>query len=286
MRRLAVIICSLLLALAAHAQDASVLLAYVTAESGWNPRNLGTKLACWFDASDGATLLDAGGAPADAAEAVQTWQDKSGNGRHATAPAEAQRPKRQVGVQNGRAVVRTDGGDMLFISNSGGVFRNKTAGYIFAVAKDAAPTGGAYVSHTIVGFSTAVGVDYARFYIRTRYASNGASAVGRRLDADSLLQANVGSVSGYALIMAFANWSGGTLGISTNGSSFFTQNFTSSGATSDTEGLAAYLFASKTVVDPMPVNSEIAEVIVVNAAMSTDEIQATERYLKDKWGTP
>lgn len=34
MRRLAVIICSLLITLAAHAQDASVLLAYVTAETG------------------------------------------------------------------------------------------------------------------------------------------------------------------------------------------------------------------------------------------------------------
>jgi len=285
MRRLAVIICSLLLALAAHAQDASVLLAYVTAESGWNPRNLGTKLACWFDASDAATLLDAGGAPADAGEAVQTWQDKSGNGRHATAPAEAQRPTRQVGVQNGRAVVRTAGAAQLNIGSAGAVFRNKTAGYIFAVVKDADQAGGDG-DHTFVAWSRN-SAGSSRVSLAGRNAIHSVwSTLGRRTDADSLAVVQGSAATGHHSLLVFSDWAGGYLRYSIDGADYTSAAYsTGAGASSDTDSTQSVMFRYS-AANECPANSEIAEVIVVNAAMSAGEIAATQAYLKAKWGTP
>jgi hypothetical protein len=285
MRRLAVIICSLLITLAAHAQDASVLLPYVTAveeESGaWSPLSLGSKLACWFDADDSATLLDAGGAPADAAEAVQTWQDKSGNGRHATAPAAAQRPTRQVGVQNGRAVVRTAGAALLNIGRAGAVFRNETAGYIFAVAKDANQAGGA-THHIILQWANnSTGSRFSIHGRHTSFSGDGWKAAGRRLDADGAVGIAVGANANHSIIRARADWSGGKLYVSLNSSAEASVAYASgAGSTSDTGSSAVHMLFN------MPANSEIAEIVVVNAAMSAGEIAATERYLKDKWGTP
>lgn len=58
-----------------------------------------------------------------------------------------------------------------------------------------------------------------------------------------------------------------------------------SGQTSDTDSMTSSLFRTATSTE-CPANSEIAEVIVVNAAMSVGEIAATQAYLKAKWGTP
>ena len=289
MRRLAVIICSLLLALAAHAQDASVLLAYVTAgeEVAWTPLDLGAKLACWFDADDASTLLDAGGDPADDAEDVQTWLDKSGNARHATAPEEAQRPTRQVGVQNGRAVVRTDGGDTLSIANVAPVFRNKTAGYIFTIAKDANQAAGDANHCLLMFFRNVVNSGRAAIYSR---ASPDAKwlASGRRLDADFVRDARVTADAGYVALVSFFDWSGGYVRVRTHGGEYVSSDVmwsSGAGATSDTDGAGGFIFWANATYN-MPANSEIAEIIVVNADMSAAEIAATERYLKAKWGTP
>ena len=67
--------------------------------------------ALWLDAADSNTLYDAvsGGALVAAGGAVARWEDKSGNGRHATQSILANRPLRTVGAQNTRDVLRFDG---------------------------------------------------------------------------------------------------------------------------------------------------------------------------------
>lgn len=252
----------------------------------WNPRSLGAKLACWFDADDPATLLDAGGAPADAAEAVQTWQDKSGNARHATAPEGANRPTRQVNVQNGRAVVRTDGNDSLSVNGAPSVFRNKTAGYIFVVAKDPNQTGvEPYYRACVMWLNNTTG---GRFLIdsqHTGFAATGWVVAGRRLDADTAIGIGVGTSAGHSIVRARADWAGGKLYASLDGAAEASASYSSgAGSSADTDSSKAYLFGIDS--SNMSANSEIAEVIVVNAAMSTDEIKAINNYLRKKWGTP
>lgn len=67
--------------------------------------------ALWLDAADSNTLYDAvsGGALVAAGGTVARWEDKSGNGRHATQSILANRPLRTVGAQNTRDVLRFDG---------------------------------------------------------------------------------------------------------------------------------------------------------------------------------
>ena len=282
MRRLAVIICSLLLALAAHAQDASVLLAYVTAGSEWtSPLPLGSRLAGWYDASDQSSVRDIGGSVITDDGLAYTWRDKSGNERHAVAVGPGYRPTWKAGVQNGLGVIRSDGDDRLQLSSALGVFRNKTSGHIFMVGMDSDSGGGANY-HTFVQWDrNTSGSTRASIYGRHTIFADGWVGAVRRLDADTVVATVFGAQTGHALAHAFMDWSGGYLRMQINGSAYTSSAFSSgAGATSDTDS-----FTARFMTD-LPSGSEIAEIIVVNAAMSTDEIQAINNYLRKKWGTP
>jgi len=60
-------------------------------------------LQMWFDASDASTLYDAtsGGSLVAADGPVARWQDKSGNGRHATQGSSSRQPTRKAAFRNG-----------------------------------------------------------------------------------------------------------------------------------------------------------------------------------------
>ena len=90
-------------------------------------------LQLWLDASDSNSLYDSvsGGSVVSANGAVQRWQDKSGNGRHATQSFAPYSPVRKTGIQNGRDVVRFDGSnDVLNLTKD---FRWTTTGTHIAV---------------------------------------------------------------------------------------------------------------------------------------------------------
>lgn len=67
----------------------------------------------WLDGSDASTLFDAtaGGSLVAANGAIARWEDKSGNGRHATNATAGMRPLRKVAVRNGRDAVLFDNSD-------------------------------------------------------------------------------------------------------------------------------------------------------------------------------
>ena len=74
-----------------------------SAGGGWTPASLGAALQYWFDASDAATITDAG------AGAVSAWNDKSGNARHVTMATATYRPLTGTRTINGRNVIDFDG---------------------------------------------------------------------------------------------------------------------------------------------------------------------------------
>ncbi len=67
----------------------------------WSP--LYSSAAVWFDGADGGTITDAGGGK------VSQWDDKSGNGRHATQGVDANRPLTGVASVNGENVMEFGG---------------------------------------------------------------------------------------------------------------------------------------------------------------------------------
>lgn len=72
-----------------------------TFDRSWTPAALGSALALWLDADDASTITLNG-------STVSQWNDKSGNGRHATATATNQPTYTPSGL-NGKPVVTFDG---------------------------------------------------------------------------------------------------------------------------------------------------------------------------------
>ncbi len=68
--------------------------------SSWSPSQ--TNVSLWLDAGDAATLVLNG-------STISTWQDKSGNGRHATQGTAGNQPTDTANGLNGKHVVRFDG---------------------------------------------------------------------------------------------------------------------------------------------------------------------------------
>lgn len=96
----------------------------LTTWSPFSPLSIGG-LQLWLDASDGASLYDAtsGGSLVAADGSVARWEDRSGNGRHATQGTSGSRPLRKASVQGGKDVMRFDGSDdFLSIASSTSAF--------------------------------------------------------------------------------------------------------------------------------------------------------------------
>ena len=82
-------------------------------------------LQLWLDASYANSLYDAtsGGSLVEADGSVARWEDRSGNGRHATQSTTGSRPLRKASMQGGRDVLRFDGSDdFLSIPSSTSAF--------------------------------------------------------------------------------------------------------------------------------------------------------------------
>jgi hypothetical protein len=65
-----------------------------------------TSTALWLDAADSSTITLSG-------STVSKWNDKSGNGRHASQETASSQPTRTLNGLNGRTVLTFDGGDTL-----------------------------------------------------------------------------------------------------------------------------------------------------------------------------
>jgi len=234
--------------------------------------------ALWLDASDAATLLDAGGDPASADEAIATWSDKSGNGRKATKGTAGSRPLRKTAIQNGKAVLRFDGGDDWLATSAFGGTETWTRFVVVANASQSQydsflTWGNAYDSPN-------PGADYSAFNAGLfEWAQNG------------------GAVTTYLSIrQSISNFPDGQfniLGRSTDGThagnicyqngvllsnnSLFSANPGSFSKAATSIGIGAFNDGVS------PAACDIAEIIHYPTALGTTEREAVEAYLNTKW---
>ena len=93
-------------------------------------------------------------------------------------------------------------------------------------------------------------------------------------------------VTSYQLVCAYADFANGNLRARLNADAFSSTEYSSgAGNSEDADSSEATMFR-RSDTSEMPADSEIAEVVVVNAAMTDGEIVALQNYLKAKWGTP
>lgn len=237
------------------------------------PGGVGAGLQLWLDAADPATLFDAttGGSLVAANGGVARWEDKSGNGRHATQSTSGNRPLRKTAIQGGRDVVRFDGSnDWINLPTN---FRWWPQGTLFAVLDNTTSSNPWYAferpdedpSLRLYTDTTSGGWYYASAY-RLLFASGHYDAIG------------TGSVRTITLNnTAYKSYSNGILKNSTTLSAAPTANnptfsHTLGGFKANNDGNSSYA------------NIDIAEIIMYDSALSDANRAAVESYLMSKWG--
>lgn len=233
--------------------------------NGFSPLSLSPAL--WLDAADPNTIYDAttGGNLVAAGGMIARWEDKSGNGRHATQSASGSRPTRQTAVQNGRDVVRFDGSND-FLSSTVAISRSTYS--VFSVIKKLSGDGSTF--RVGLGYGTNTTGTYwngwfnSTLKLTVSFASPATDLfLNDTSNGPHIFFGSLGSGTGTGKI---------------NGSILSPSTGSSVDRTGDVLTLGAFTSVSYFT------NVEILEVIIFEYVVSTTNRQRVERYLGAKWG--
>lgn len=241
---------------------------------GLDPRNI-SGLSVWYDAADASTITLNG-------SAVSQWNDKSGNGLHASQSTANNQPAYLTNDRNGLATVSFDGSNDSLVTSS--FADGWTAFTSFAVIANVGIGGG----------GIGLGVFWTRSTDRQRsiviVATNNTPPVSIR---GHLLQSSVndydcaafGSNNTYYYMTN--QWDGTT----SERSTAFTARTSGTARTNTTSGALTSSNVANTVLrlgnrsdGTRGYNGKIGELIVYSSSLSTAARDAVEEYLKTKWG--
>jgi hypothetical protein len=242
--------------------DVAFLAAVAGGSALWTPADITTAL--WLDAADASTITESSGA-------VSQWNDKSGNGRNATASS-TERPTYSATSFNGNPGLTFNGTSNVMradalASSLGGedtpfschVVVNFSAGVFIGTGASAS----ANPLHSIIS------LDASSFFnsVRRDLANNLASITGSNSASANLLLGNVFTGTSATLYRNAAQDATGTQNVGTLG-------------TLDRFVIGAL---ARTTVSNYATGT-ISEIIINASAVSTDTRQRTEGYLAHKWG--
>lgn len=224
--------------------------------------------ALWLDAADAATITASSGA-------VSQWNDKSGNGRHATQAIAGAKPTTSSTTQNGLNVMSFDGGDFMDYATS--LQPNGGSGLsVVVVAKRTNSTGGALLterqSARVRAFQFFLSVD-TKNYISSdgqNVSSNHTISSINYADSASAFQSTFTSISGQRIVLRI------------NG----TARTVVEGTATSLSGSAGGRIGAREGAVGLYWTGWIAELIAVPAVLTSVQIADVELYLKSKWGTP
>jgi hypothetical protein len=233
-------------------------------ETVWNPSMISTAL--WLDAADASTVTASSGL-------VDEWRDKSGNARHATGTTTT-RPAYASTTLNGKNTFTFDGTDDRLVISA--VSMHTGLYSVFAVAR--AATANTLLMVCSQDRSTNVASRNGQ-YIRTNSATpetitfdNAGSAFTATATSTVTNWNSYSSIRESALITLFANGNTGT-GVAVTGTAASNANPMTIGSREST----ANTFNNHW-------NGDMAEIIFLGSAATTDTRQRIEGYLAHKWG--
>lgn len=206
----------------------------------------------WFDASDTASITDAG------AGAVSQWNDKSGNGLHLTQGTGANRPTTGTRTLNSKNVVDFDGTNDVLITAD---FTQAQPVTVFAVAAEDVTTAGA---QQVVGNGNVTPTLFSQFSTTYRYFA-GTLQSGSGLSVDTNPHIWVGVFNGVSSSLRI------------DGTPVSTGNPGANGWSTKPLRIGASFTPDSWF------NGIVAEVIVYPSALSGGDLAAVEAYLDAKW---
>jgi hypothetical protein len=253
-------------------------------------------LQLWLDAADASTLFDAttGGSLVAADGAVARWEDKSGNGRHATQGTAGSRPARKTAIQDGKDVLRFDGSNDVLVCASASDWRflHESSATIFLAfrAGDVTDPNTFYYPLATSGTVIEPGGINVRHDTRDGYGSGQVVFVagrdGPRTVANS---ANIaGNVFGLVSIVSSQAQETPSQRASAriNGGSAVADNTSTADVSLGNPRHAIAIGAGQNSSDVFAgfLLGDIAEILIYNSALSDANRQAVENYLLAKWG--
>lgn len=247
---------------------------WVNPFSQFNPLDLSPVL--WFDADDASTITSSSGN-------VSQWNDKSGNGYHATQATGTAQPKTGTITQNGRNVIDFDGaGDYLASTASSIVGQNVSGITVYVVVRYDNLSGG---EDNVLRLLT--GGTNARIQVNLTTSVGVIRVGGRTLDNDTLAVAqssNLGSgSSGFITQVGLYDIANTDLtqkiGGTTNGTNTSYQTATTTSNTAST----GYTLGSG-AAGANSLDGAIAELIIYNSLHSSTAQTSVYNYLNYKWG--
>jgi hypothetical protein len=231
----------------------------------------GATVHCWvdgtpstaFDPGDVAGLwlwLDAPQLRLTADAAIATWNDLSGNGRNFVQATAARKPTYKTSIQNGLAIARFDGGDMVASAAVQSLTQPCT---MFFVASRTGNTSAYNILLTeatseqiAAGFNTTAN----NWYIYTQ-----PDAPDTQAAADSAFHVLTAQFNGTSSLMR----ADGTQ---------VAKSMTDQDVSADTFNIGA------TNALGAPLAGDIGEILIYEAALSAANIALVEDFLADKWG--
>ena len=232
--------------------------------TGFTPRNI-SGLAAWWDASDAASITTVSGR-------VSQWNDKSGNGVHATQTTANNRPENTSQTLNGRAVMTFDGSNDI-MSFTGTARTDETQ---FVVVRNNMVASAVSTQQILGDASSGFGVTAV---IKNDGSTNsdvfthcGGFSLGT---TSARYQFPANNPFGPAVVSAIRSSASGGI-LRTDGVQRATCTTSNSYALARIGGVGSSL----------PLNGYIAEIVIYSRALSVADVQRVERYLGTKWGLP
>lgn len=230
------------------------------AASSFDPTDI-TGLTLWHDASDSSTLFDAtsgGSTPADDGEVLR-WEDKSGNGHHATNGTTGQRPLRRVAEVNGLDTVDFDGSNDRLLFSTGVEFNDYSC-----IACFQRPTSGT------------TSVTYAKYNTDLEWPgvwNNTDNKFYHRRSGFYTSSANTGT--GIFILSATRTGTSGNMYL--DGASLASGSVST--GTSSINSVGSFSSGGSRYHD-----GNICEILMYDSVLSAGDRGDVETYLADKWG--
>jgi hypothetical protein len=230
--------------------------------TGWTPAALGTNLSLWLDADEASTITLNG-------STVSQWNDKSGNGRHATQGTASAQPAYTASGLNGRPVLTFDStNDFL-----GTALTLPHPLSMYAVAQFN-PLGGVN-ARAILGSGN---LSYALGYLNAAPASNAYALWNPNVNGGAYIN-NTTGLGPVVVGSTTASNDENTWNTYVNGSNAG-QTISDTG----TPNAPSPILIGWTGNGSEYWSGPIAEVVVLSQTMTTADRQRVEGYLAHKWG--
>lgn len=227
--------------------------------SSFNPASI-SGLQLWLDADDSETITLNG-------STVSQWDDKSGNGYHCVQGTASNQPTYVTAAQNGKNVVRLDGGNDYMQNSTNTIVGGSNARTVFVACKNTDASGITYP----FGLGTRANVGSGQIFFIS-------SEVAVRVSFGNIIwSTSLYSSAGIITIQTNGTNVTQLLGW-LNGSSLSVSSSTS--ATLNTQ--VGYMIGDS--IGSSTWYGDVMEIIVYDSELSTANRESVESYLSTKWG--